>query len=315
MADNVNEAHLKSALKRVLDKSLANELGNNMNVTSTPKKPAGKKARTDASQLSLDASIVESVHDLVNESVSGAIDSVNSKPDEQMSQKNKKIVGAVLTQLKDVLVKAINSSLELFFAELAEQLNHKIDCITESVQKSALLSRYEADKLEQYTRRKNVRIFMNVPDTDTSEDLVGKVKQIGAKVGVDISNEDLAACHKAGRNQVLCRFVNRPKKDDLMRNKKKLKQGEGAPAQSKVFINEDLTPLRAKLFKLCRGKYKGAHTINGKIVIFRDGQRTYVESPEDLFSIGIDVDDSMLINLGLEKYLVARGISAGTAGK
>ena len=49
-------------------------------------------------------------------------------------------------------------------------------------------------------------------------------------------------------------------------------------------------------------------------MIFRDGQRTYVGSPEDLFSLGIDVDDSMLINLGLEKYLVARGISAGTAG-
>ena len=36
-------------------------------------------------------------------------------------------------------------------------------------------------------------------------------------------------------------------------------------------------------------------------MIFRDGQRTYVGSPEDLFSLGIDVDDSMLINLGLEK--------------
>ena len=72
--------------------------------------------------MSLDASIVESVHDLVNESISGAIDSVNSKPDEKMSHKNKKIAGAVLTQLKDVLVKAINSSLELFLQSLPNNL-------------------------------------------------------------------------------------------------------------------------------------------------------------------------------------------------
>ena len=48
--------------------------------------------------------------------------------------------------------------------------------------------------------------------------------------------------------------------------------------------DDDLTPLRSRLFKLCKEKYKTVTTINGKIVINRDSSKMYVESPEDLFT-------------------------------
>ena len=88
-----------------------------------------------------------------------------------------------------------------------------------------------------------------------------------------------------------------------MKAKKKLKDVAGG----KIYVNEDLTPLRMKLLKIVKEKkeYKHAHTINGRIVVFRDKKRSYIENPDDLFKVDIDVDQETLTRLGLSNYLIA----------
>jgi hypothetical protein len=61
-----------------------------------------------------------------------------------------------------------------------------------------------------------------------------------------------------------------------------------------VFINEDLTKLRFKLFQMVRKceEVKSASTRDGKIICYlQNGTKAVISSPDDLFKIGFqDVD-------------------------
>ena len=61
-----------------------------------------------------------------------------------------------------------------------------------------------------------------------------------------------------------------------------------------VFISEDLTKLRFKLFQMVRklDDVKHAYTRDGKIHgILRNGSKFFIDTPDDLFKIGItDID-------------------------
>ena len=85
-------------------------------------------------------------------------------------------------------------------------------------------------------------------------------------------------------------------------NQKKLKSLK----EGQVFLNEDLTPLRAKLLKLVKESTEHKpFTMNTRVVVFdqKKGKRTYIESPDDLFRVGIDVDQDTLKKLDLSRYL------------
>ena len=45
--------------------------------------------------------------------------------------------------------------------------------------------------------------------------------------------------------------------------------------------------------------------MNTRVVVFdqKKGKRTYIESPDNLFRVGIDVDQDTLQKLGLSRYL------------
>ena len=63
----------------------------------------------------------------------------------------------------------------------------------------------------------------------------------------------------------------------------------------------------AKILKLVKEKeeYKKAYTMNGKIVVYdvNEKKRVYIDNPDDLFKIGIDIDNEILKKLGLSNYL------------
>ena len=224
-----------------------------------------------------------------------------------LSAKNKKVAEAVLKEMKASLINAVNKALELFFDDIVKQMNMKMDSIKEAVQKSALLAHYEADKLEQYSRRESFRISgMNIPDEADSSELIEMVCKLAGDIGVDLEKKDFVACHTVGagnRKQVLSRLTTRVKKEEIMKNKQKLKTDTGR----RIFVNEDITPLRYKLLKLVKEKeeYKKAYTMNGKIVVYdvNEKKRVYIDNPDDLFKIGIDIDNEILKKLGLSNYL------------
>ena len=89
------------------------------------------------------------------------------------------------------------------------------------------------------------------------------------EAGADVKEEDIAAVHLVGKvgrglRPNLVKFVSRRKRREVMEKKKSLKGKDG---YQKVYINDDLTPLRAKLLALVKrlDNVDKAWTVGGSI--------------------------------------------------
>ena len=88
---------------------------------------------------------------------------------------------------------------------------------------------------------------------DNEDDLTKEVIKIADALDVVVKEEDISVTHRVGKlvpgnvrpRTVLCKFVSRRPKDRLMKRRKMLK--DIPQFKGKVFINEDLTSLRAQL--------------------------------------------------------------------
>ena len=113
---------------------------------------------------------------------------------------------------------------------------------------------YENDRLQQYSRRESVRIFgIRQAEGETAEQVEQKALGVFKEAGADVKEEDIAAVHRVGKvgrglRPILVKFVSRRKRREVM-EKKSLKGKDG---YQKVYINDDLTPLRAKLLALVK---------------------------------------------------------------
>ena len=172
----------------------------------------------------------------------------------------------------------------------------------------------ECDKLEQYTRRENCRIhnFSVASDTDLSElnrllisnylsDLAANEGSTETRVNADtawqskpFSSSDISVCHPVkpkhgSKQQIIVRFVLRNKLYEVFRFKKYL---ESSPRYKGVFITDDLTPLRMKLFVIVKkdGATSNVFTRDGITHCTFKGKHVLVSSPDDLFQLDIDVD-------------------------
>ena len=172
------------------------------------------------------------------------------------------------------------------------------------MQRQSLLLRYEQDRLEQYSRQESVRVAGIPGDNDeTPEQLSQKLLDVLKECEPSVTAEDISVLHRAGpfnlrggsrnpKRPVLCKFISRSKKEAVMKGKKKLKANEDDLFKH-VYVNEDLTLLRAKLFIFARNhpNVKGATTIEGRILCWLksgsgDNRPTLIESPDDLFKLG-----------------------------
>ncbi|KAL8584167.1 hypothetical protein ACOMHN_034853 [Nucella lapillus] len=97
------------------------------------------------------------------------------------------------------------------------------------------------------------------------------------------------------------------------------KEFKTKPELKRVYLNDDLSPLRSKLLKICKqtpGVERVSTTHDGKIACYMkptpgssssnssgSSETKYIESPDDLFKIGIsDVDYT---SQGLQHFIVA----------
>ena len=101
---------------------------------------------------------------------------------------------------------------------------------------------------------------------------------------------------------IICYFVSRDTQSRVMKNKKKLRGKEGYNNQ--VFINEDLTRLRARLFHLIRKSGKVTSTKKGRIYCNSPGKQRPIilDSPDDLHRL--DFDEVHCSDLGLGCYIL-----------
>ncbi|KAL8589407.1 hypothetical protein ACOMHN_021559 [Nucella lapillus] len=127
----------------------------------------------------------------------------------------------------------------------------------------------------------------------------------------------LATVHRAGKEKkgarpILVKFISRRKRQEVMEKKKLLREKEEYKG---VYINDDLTPPRAKLlgFVQRQENIQRAWTVNGKIQYVKKvpvGMSTQqkpfiIESPKDLFKLGIEPMATDFANLGLSHLVMA----------
>ena len=225
------------------------------------------------------------------------------------------IVQGLTPVLTTAIATAINAATQAMVKAVVKQTADKVqEQLGEKLQQQSLLFKYEVDRLEQYSRRDSLRISgLDEPENEAEADLQQKIVQLGEDMGVELRGENISVCHRLGRKSreshrsrpVICKFVARSTKMNMLQNKRNLKGKDG---YKKVYINEDLTVLRSKLFAEVRknDKVKSATTREGKVICYLKDPRqpgpVVLETPDDLFKLGYDDIDYK--TFGLQEHTV-----------
>ena len=166
-------------------------------------------------------------------------------------------------------------------AGLTSQLENKEIKITALEERVERLEG-ECDRLEQYSRRGNLR-FSGIPETGEGEDTTAKVVDIvNTKMAFTtpsppVSQEDIIVSHRLGkrsdtgdrRRVVIVRFNKVTVRDGVIRARRRLRNNDST---EQIYVNEDLTQRRTALAAATRQmkkthKINDCWTYNGKIVV------------------------------------------------
>ena len=165
----------------------------------------------------------------------------------------------------------------------------------------------EWEQQEQYSRRDCVMV-KGVP-YKRDENTTDIVCQIANFIGVGISPSDISTSHRTGRQvgstprPIIVKFTRRDTKYWLMSRKTEARHIKTDPEgkQCRIFIDENLTQMRARVCKKLRDD-KILHKVkDGKIHILTTGENPTTEkildSPHDWE--GLDWPDNVKIELGI----------------
>jgi hypothetical protein len=162
----------------------------------------------------------------------------------------------------------------------------------------------EAERLEQYSRKDCV-LVKGVPYKH-GENTTNTVCDIAKAIGVCISPTDISVSHRTGKqfgNQprpIICKFARRETKYLLLSNRKQTRHiktdPEGRPVQ--IFIDENLTTMRARVCHKLRGDKVPHHVKDGKIFITpSDAEWKVLDTPSDFEAL--DWPDRTKVALGI----------------
>ena len=111
-------------------------------------------------------------------------------------------------------------------------------------------------QMEQYSRRECLE-FTGISESVQQNDLEDKVRTILTKIDVNVSSENIEACHRIGKNgKTLVKFSRRKDIGQIFHKKSLLKEIDpltlNFPASTKIYINESLCPSNRHLWFLCK---------------------------------------------------------------
>lgn len=210
----------------------------------------------------------------------------------------KSLVPMLNTAISTAIQTAVKQVVELTAERVATRATETLGA---QLQKHSLLLKYETDRLEQYSRRWTLRIHgMKESDDETTEQLTTTLVKLGNECGVHLEPSDISVCHRVGpkksrdgqlhnKRAVLCRFISRNTRNQVLEGKKKLRDNDEFKG---VYVNEDLTQLRARLFAKARNHptVNNAITRDGRILCYLSEARhvrpVVIETPDDLFKLG-----------------------------
>ena len=145
------------------------------------------------------------------------------------------------------------------------------------------------DEQEQYSRSNSVRIQNPNWEEKEDENCTALVMKYAKDNDVELSYRDFDACHRVGKKQpnnprpILVKFIRRDHRTALLRTRTTQRQ-----ARSNIFVNEDLTAMRAEAAREARSlvkknKIASSYVFSGKIVIStNDGQSIRITNIQQL---------------------------------
>ena len=153
------------------------------------------------------------------------------------------------------------------------------------------------DELDQYNRRENLE-FHGIPE-QINENTNFIIKEMAKKINVQIKDSDISTSHRlpASKNKhppIIVRFTNRDIKNKIYYKRRNLigVHDFGITGMTKLFINENLTPKRKKLFSLANKKrielkYQYIWSNNGEIYLRKNSTSDHIKisSLEDIHNL------------------------------
>ena len=299
-----------TSVKRSYSQTAASQATGSL--TSNIKASKGDLSEWGCDRESLESALLTRINQALTKTgcgnVANAADSgSDNNPSDDRAVFIKQVLPAMVTAAAATLGEVVEKMLQNHAAAMTRQQSRSQSAEVNKV-KSALLLRYQNDRLEQYTRKESVRIVGLKEDKD--EDVEKKVLDVFQAAGADIKADDITAVHRTGRGgmgqnrHVLVRFLSRKKKHDVMSKRKNLRDNS---TYKQIFINDDLTILRAKLMKYVKssGRFGRVWAQEGKIFV---GKKTIpgtqntdrpavIETADDLFRLGFDTVDPHALGL------------------
>ena len=206
-----------------------------------------------------------------------------------------------LTQLLTAANKNIVDSISGLQAEI-RTLKDKVaerDATIEELQGEVRQLRLQTDALEQYGRRSSLRITgISEDQEDTTKAVVDLANEV-LELDPPLQEQDIDVSHRLNKPRnapegeprpIIVRFMTRTDRYRVISERKTLKK-YNEDNRKKIYINEDLTTYRARLFKTTRSlqarKYfKQAWTYNGNIkVTTQNGVVKPISTIDDIKSI------------------------------
>ena len=174
-------------------------------------------------------------------------------------------------------------AMNIHITNLTTLLNNKDTRINELEQKVHTLES-AIDCQEQYSRRQNLRIN-GIPETGDTEDATTAVLNLvntTMAIKPQLQRHTIVKCHRLGPKMdrrgdqqtrpIIVKFSNESIRDDVLRARFVLKEHNAKHNDRRIYLNEDLTGIRAKLPREARvlkksGKIDDTWTFNGNVMI------------------------------------------------
>ena len=164
------------------------------------------------------------------------------------------------------------------------------------------------DALEQYGRRSSLRFSGVSEEFENSTDGVLEVANNIMELDPPLHREDISISHRLPKprgaparepRSIIVRFISKEERNRVISNRKELKK-HNQENDARIYINEDLTAFRSKLFSMVRRLQKRQYfsqcwTYNGKIKV-KDthGHVRSISCYEDIKSLLPNVDINRL---------------------
>ncbi len=231
-----------------------------------------------------------SVFNFINEASTDVLTSKLSKA-LMLPQLQEKFQVAFMKVATELMTEHVRSLVEPLQREVAE-LKKEIAPLKQEVSKLRGEIERKTDDLEQYSRRNSVRISgLKEEEAEEQHDTVKATLKILKKVDSNISRSDIDRCHRVGRKvkgkdrQIIVKFVSYWDRNSVITNRRKLLDHK----VKGVYINEDLTQFRSRLFKRTRdlqkaGSFYRTWTRDGRIYIEeqQEGRTRVISCDSDL---------------------------------